>query len=109
MTLQETKQHPEYDFEINLSNEEKNNDVGDVWGCSYVWLGEDIGVEYNLCIEDDGTNCSAIYKMNMNHKTGYMETDTDEFIHYEVDFSDPEWENQLENAMCIALNHLHNL
>ena len=47
----------------------------------------DFGVEYNFCI-DNGENCSAIYKLKFNDKTGHMETVTDKFEHYEINFDD---------------------
>ena len=99
------KKHKLYEFECNMSDELKNKTSYDEWGCAFVWLG-DIGVEYNFCI-DSGENCCAIYKTNMNHETGHMETDYDEFVHYEIDFNDLDWEKKLENAMCEALLEIH--
>ena len=108
MLVKELKQNEEYEFECNMSNEYKTYKNHDEFGCAFVWLGEEIGVEYNFAI-DGGENFSAIYKMELNHKTDYMETDYDAYIHYEVDFNNINWEKKLENAMCEALIKLHNL
>ena len=96
----ELKTKEAYEFECNISKEYADLVSCDEWGCASVWLG-DAGAEYNFC--KDGEDCSAIYKTEMNPETGCMETDYDEFIHYEIDFDDPEWEAALENAMCEAL------
>lgn len=93
-----------YEFECNI--EKTDGDI-DEWGAAFVWLGEDIGVEYNLCI-DGNYNCSAIYKMQMNND-GCMATDYSSFIHYEIDFDDVDWEDKLKDAMCDALEELHNI
>lgn len=100
LTVEELKLDTDYEFECNMSEEYKDNEM-DEWGCAFVWLN-DIGVEYNFCI-DSGENCCAIYKMEFNNKTDYMETDYDTFIHYEIDFDNPKWKTELENAMCKAL------
>lgn len=102
MTVSELKALYGYNFECNISKTfcEKHNDI---WGSAFIWLGENIGVEYNYCIDDDGANCSAIYKMELNICTELMETDYNKFIHYEVDFDDVRWVDNLENAMCMAL------
>ena len=106
MTVEELKEEELYEFECNMSDEYKDKET-DEWGCAFVWLN-DIGVEYNFCI-DSGNNCCAIYKMEINEETDYMETDYDTFIHYEIDFDNENWEQELENAMCKALIELHNL
>ena len=94
-----------YKFECNIDEWYKYIET-DEWGCAYVWIGKDAGVEYNFCI-DSGNNCSAIYKMEMNGE--YMETDSNSFIHYEIDFDDADWQEKLKDAMCRALEELHNL
>lgn len=117
MKVQELKNKDGYEFECNISEEYKNM-VTDEWGCAYMWLDGKIGVEYNFCIQDDGTNCSAIYKMEYNKYTDYNGEITEEswetdvfsrFVHYEIDFNDTEWEQSLENAMCMALIKLFDL
>lgn len=93
-----------YEFECNLKKEiysDKHSSY-DEWGCAYIWLREEIGVEYNFCVDGE-ENCSAIYKMKFNKNTDYMETDTDTFVHYEIDFDDDNWKENLENAMCRAM------
>lgn len=105
MMVNELKKYPEYEFECNMSNEYKNYNSHDEWGCAFVWVG-DVGVEYNFCI-DSGENCCAIYKIVFNHETGYMETDSDTFNHYEINFNDSDWVEKLENAMCESVLEFH--
>ena len=76
-------------------------------GAAYIWF-EDIGVEFEFCIEN-GENYSAIYRMDMNKAGDDFETDHDEFYHYEIDPTDPEWKANLEIEMCRVLILLHNL
>ena len=95
-----------YEFECNIDKSYKDMKT-DEWGAAFVWLSENIGVEYNFCI-DESNNCSAIYKTEMNDE-GYMETDYSSFIHYEIDFDDTDWQEKLKNAMCNALEELHNV
>ena len=107
MTIQELKNRDGYDFECTLSKREALKGIKkfvtfDEWGVACVWLGEDIGVEYNFCIDDD-VNSSAIYKMEFDYESGYMKTDYDTFIHYEIDYNDRKWKKNLEDAMCKAL------
>jgi len=109
MDIKELKSREDYEFECDITEEEYNvNNYFDEWGVAYIWLGN-IGVEYNFCIQDDGSNCSAIYEMGFNEDTGYAETDTSAYIHYEIDFSKPNWKEELEDAMCRALIELHKL
>lgn len=95
-----------YEFECNIEKLDTDVKFFDEWGAAYVWLNEDVGVEYNLCI-DNGENFSAIYKMETHN--GLLETDGSSFIHYEIDFSDEAWEEKLKIAMCDALKELHNV
>ena len=114
MTVQELKNRDGYEFECNISKEESvtsinNSNYHDEWGCAFIWLGEKIGVEYNLCVDnttDETIDCSAIYKMELNE---FMETDYNEFVSYEINFDNAEWEQNLENAMCMALIELFDL
>ena len=111
MTIQELKVDEDYYFECNIEKERilkeiENTNYFDEWGCAFVSVGEELGVEYNLCIDnttDECENCSAIYKVDYNEKTKCIETDYSTFIHYEIDFNNPEWMAELENAMCKAL------
>lgn len=79
----------------------------DEWGVAELWY-DNKGVEYNYCI-DDGENCSAIYKTEINEKTGYRETDYNSFIHYEVDFNNPSWKEILINELDKAFEKLHKI
>lgn len=106
LTVEELKLHEDYEFECNMSEEYKDSEI-DEWGCAFIWLN-DIGVEYNFCI-DSGENSCAIYKTEINEETDYMETDYDKYIHYEIDFDNENWKEELENAMCEALIKFHNL
>lgn len=106
MTVAELKEKESFEFECNMSNEYKDMET-DEWGCAEVWFN-DIGVEYNFCI-DEGKNYCAIYKTEINKETGYMETDYEEYVHYEINFDNENWKEELENAMCEALIKFHNL
>lgn len=112
MKAKELKQSNGYEFECNMSEEYKDYENHDEFGCAFVWFGEKIGVEYNFAIEtyeDEVYTACAIYKIEINNVTGYMETDYDTYEHYEVDFNNKNWKEELENAMCEALIKLHNL
>ena len=100
MTIKELKTRKDYSFGCNMDKGYKNIET-DEWGCAFIWVGNK-GVEYNFCI-DSGENLCAIYKMELNEKTDYMETDHDTFIHYEINFDEADWVEKLENAMCEAL------
>lgn len=107
MTIKELRSNKEYCFycditKIRILKEIADTNCFDEWGCAFISLGEEIGVEYNLCV-DDGENCSAIYKLDYDEESGYIETDASTFIHYEIDFNNPKWKKELENAMCEAL------
>lgn len=107
MTIKELKKHKDYRFYCDISRRRILEEIADTnyfdeWGCAFVSLGEEIGVEYNLCV-DNGKNCSAIYKVSYNEKDDYIETDYNKFIHYKIDFDNPKWRKELKNAMCEAL------
>lgn len=95
-----------YEFDCALSKEYieeyKNYLYCDEWGCATLWLNDNQGVEYNFCI-DNGTNISinssAIYKMELNNETDYIETDYSTSEHYEIDFDNANWKEELEKAM----------
>ena len=106
MTVNELKNNIGFDFEVNMDKSYADKGSTDEWGSAFVWVGN-IGVEYNYCIDGD-LNESAIYAM-YDTITGYTETDYCHFIHYEVEWSEPDWEERLINAMCEALIELHNL
>lgn len=98
--------NPDYEFECNISEEMFSEGVI-LPGAAYIWF-EDIGVEFEFCIEN-GENYSAIYRMDMNKAGDDFETDHDEFYHYEIDPTDPEWKANLEIEMCRVLILLHDL
>ena len=98
--------NPDYEFECNISEEMFSEGVI-LPGAAYIWF-EDIGVEFEFCIEN-GENYSAIYRMDMNKAGDDFETDHDEFYHYEIDPTDPEWKVNLEIEMCRVLILLHDL
>ena len=111
MTVNELKLNKAYEFECNISEEYKDYKNHDEWGCAFAWFGNDFGVEYNFCIDDSTDkiiNCCAIYKTIINSED-YMQTITDVYNHYEIDFSVVNWKEELENAMCKALIKFHNL
>lgn len=108
ISVEELKNSIGYSFECNMTEEYESYEIYDEWGCAYVWFGGNRGAEYNFCI-DELDNYSAFYKMELNEKTGYMETDYDSNIHYEIDFNESNWKEKLENAMCEALIKYFNL
>lgn len=107
MAINELKKNKEYYFECNINKRSVLKEIADTncfdeWGCAFISVGDEIGVEYNLCI-DDGENCSAIYKVDYDEKNNCIETDYNTFIHYEIDFNNGKWKKELENVMCEAL------
>lgn len=120
MTIKRLKNTKEYSFECEMNAEEYNplckgyqdeyDNVCDEWGCAIMWFGN-IGVEYNFCIDNStlkNLNLSAIYKTDVDDQ-GYMRTDPDKYIHYEINFDDADWKEKLEDAMCAALIKFHGL
>lgn len=111
MTIKELKKNKDYYFQCDLKKrrvlkEIADTDCFDEWGYAFVSLGQEIGVEYNLCIDNttnENINCSAIYKVDYDEKNDWIETDYSTYIHYEIDFKNPKWKRELENAMCQAL------
>ena len=107
ITVEELKSYADYEFECNMSEGYKDSQI-DEWGCAEVWF-KDIGVEYNFCIDGE-TNSCAIYKTEIDpEEFHYVVTDYDTYIHYEIDFDNENWKEELENAMCEALIEFHNL
>ena len=111
MTIKELKRTFPYNFYCNMQKrrvlkEIADTDYFDEWGCAYLSLGEAMGAEYNLCIDNttnENINDSAIYKVVYNEESGEYETIYDVFVHYEIDFDNPKWKKELENAICEAL------
>lgn len=109
MTIQELKKIEGYQFECNIEMiDVKEGDYYDQWGSAYIRCGwnQQYGTEYNLCIDytaGQSENCSAIYMMGLNDKKDILETDYSTYIHYEIDFNNKNWKNDLENKMCEAL------
>ena len=113
MTIKELKKTEGYKFRCNITEKEiaeiLDTDYFDEWDYAYVSLGEngeEAEVEYNLCIDNttgENVNSSAIYPAYYNEMEDCLETDYSTFIHYEIDFNNPEWKAELENAMCKAL------
>lgn len=111
MTIKELKRNERYCFYCDITKrrilkEIADTDYFDEWGCAFVSVGDELGVEYNLCVDNttnEHINCSAIYKVDYNEEDDCIETDVSTFIHYEIDFDNPKWKKELENAMCEAL------
>ena len=107
MTIKELKDKKEYYFQCDIKKrkvlkEIADTDCFDEWGCAFVSVGDELGVEYNLCV-DDGENCSAIYRVDYNENNDCIETDYSIFVSYEIDFDNSKWKKELEDAMCKAL------
>ena len=117
MTVKELKRNKNYSWHCDMTKrkilkEITNTNCFDEWGCVCVSLGDEMGVEYNLYIDNttnENINSSAIYKVDYNEEEGYIETDYDTFIPYKIDFDNPKWKKELENAMCEALIKFFNL
>ena len=86
------------EFECNFSQEYyEEMESTDLPIAACLWLENGWqGVEYNLCFDKrNGTNSSAIYKMDAKADTTFSWI----YEHYEVDFSDAKWEEKLKNIM----------
>jgi hypothetical protein len=72
----------------------------DTWGVlECISEADGIGLDYNLYIDNtsgDMENVSAFYVMRYNPKTDYWETDYSDYVHYEIDFNDPNWKSDAE-------------
>lgn len=91
--------------EINITNENPKN--YELPGAAFAWFkNEDgtqtIGVEYQYSVTEE-TNSSAIYLMQYDAVEENMITDTDNFVHYEIDFSADDWEYKLKTEMYLLL------
>lgn len=86
----------------DIGIETKDEGDCDVWGAAICWYGNKVGAEYNYCI-DSGNNSSAIYRMfwigDPKDPDSRIETDYSDFVHYEIDWSKPDWETRLLDAM----------
>lgn len=96
---------PDFEYEINMDCSLKDMTDCELPGGAFLW-GKDganvYGVEYIFSIEDDGRiNSSAIYPMFDYGAFGIL-TDHDTWIHYEIDFDSPTWEDDLVQAMTDA-------
>lgn len=84
-------------FDDEIIKEYNNKQNIDEWGYALITINNKYGAEYNLCIED-GNNYSAIYFQECDEK-GIWQTDFTDCKHYEVDFLNPIWKNNLEEEM----------
>lgn len=97
-----------WDSRVQDLNFEEYSDARDcdVWGAAICWYIENgkemIGAEYNYC-KEGGHDMSAIYSMRYNgdpdDPDSRIETDGCDFQHYEIDWTKPDWNTQLLNAM----------
>lgn len=111
MTIEELQRKFDYEFECNVTEEYKECGDYDEWGSAFVYFGK-YCVEYNFCIDNstkEAINCSAIYKVNIDDDMDNNCIDTNTYVHYEIDFEKPDWQEELENAMCKALIEFYNL
>lgn len=100
-TFSEAKNKKHTRFECYISEGYDNTSYCDEWGVATLWINDNQGVEYNLCIDGE-LNSSAIYKMEYNERCEEWTTDYSIFEHYEVDFSNANWKNELKKAMYEA-------
>lgn len=89
-----------YDYEVLIDETYADYDDIDEFGSAFVWIGDGkLSCEYNLCLQG-GVNCSAIYIMRQNENNECcMITDYDDFKHYEIDFKNANWEQNLVKTM----------
>ena len=69
----------------------------DEWGVATVTIDGLYGAEYNICIED-GNNESAIYFQELD-ENNFWQTDFSNYKHYEIDFNNPNWKEDLKKEM----------
>lgn len=92
----------EYVNEINRDRRKeimetlKRKESLDEWGD--VQFGNDkVAVDYNLCIDnstEESIDCSAFYLMRIG-SDGFWYTDTSNFVPYQIDFANQNWEEDL--------------
>lgn len=87
-------------YEVNMNKTYKDINPVDEWGCAYIWNGK-IGAEYNYCIEGNENMC-AIYFMYEDNK-GEWHTDSNRYVHYEIDWNDNRWRQKLIDKMVEVL------
>ena len=93
-----------YEFECNMDAEEcKQKQYGscDDWCAALMWANDGVGAEYNFCYQN-GENYCAIYPMILS-EYGDWDTDTQKYLHYEIDFMDLDWKKKLEVVMHNAV------
>ena len=88
------------EFKLNINDTYKNFNNIDEWGCAFVF-DENDGVEYNYC-RDNNEDYSAIYYFASDE---YLSTNYDEFVHYEIDFNNENWQLELKREMEKVLKH----
>ena len=111
MTIKELQNHKDYYFRCDIKRNKVLKEIDDMdcfdeWGCAFASIGDEVSVEYNLCIDnttDESIDESAIYKVDYDADSDTIETDYDKYIHYEIDFNNRNWKKELENAMCEAM------
>lgn len=69
----------------------------DEWGVATITIDGLYGAEYNICIED-GNNESAIYFQELD-ENNFWQTDFSNYKHYEIDFNNPNWNEDLKKEM----------
>lgn len=84
-------------FDDKIIKEYNNKENIDEWGCALITINDKYGAEYNLCI-DDKYNESAIYFQEID-ELGFWQTDYTNCKHYEIDFTNPNWKENLEKEM----------
>ena len=88
ITIKELKKNKDYCFYCDITKrrilkEIADTDCFDEWGCAFISIGNDIGVEYNLYVDNttnENINSSAIYKVDYNKEDDVIETDYSTFI-----------------------------
>lgn len=107
---------PNIEYEDNLPDETyildgtKNNGIVDEWGDCMAWCEDcDLGLEYNLCIDNtrgDMVDESAFYVMHRTPGSEYWDTDSDNFTPYEIDYNDPNWREKIKDFAIKLLSDI---
>ena len=84
------------DFDRIVAEQEFIDEWGVVQCCDEA---SGLGVEYNFCIDwyqGEMYNECAFYTMHYNPDQNWWDTDPDDFVHYEIDFNDPDYRKKIK-------------
>lgn len=92
-----------WSYEICIDESYADIDCIDEWGMIQVWLEDKgIGAEYNYCVETykgEKLNSCAFYFMWEDKEADNWKTDWNDYEHYEIDFNNTRWKEDIVEAM----------